>query len=113
MSTSPDSDSAAWTAVGTRDQVEPDSPLAASVDGTALGVYEVEGELHAIEDICPHAMAHLTQGFTDGCEVECPLHNAVFDVTTGRHLRGEPCRDVKTFPVRLVGTRIEVCVNAT
>jgi len=97
-----------WTAVGTRDQVEPDNPLAARVGELAVGIYDVDGELHAVEDTCPHAQAMLTQGFTEGCEVECPLHNAVFDVTSGKHLRGEPCRDIKTFPVRLVDGRIEV-----
>jgi nitrite reductase/ring-hydroxylating ferredoxin subunit len=97
-----------WTNVGSREQVAPDSPLAAKAGEQAVGIYEVEGELYAVEDTCPHAGAMLTQGFTDGCEVECPLHNAVFDVTTGKHLRGEPCRDIKTFAVRVVDGRIEV-----
>ena len=99
-----------WTSVGTRDQVEADQPLAAVVGETKVGVYDVAGQLHAIEDVCPHASALLTQGFTDGCEVECPLHNAVFDVTTGKHLRGEPCRDLRTFPIRLVGQDIQLQV---
>ena len=97
-----------WTTVATRDQVEPDQPLGVSVGETKIGVYDVDGTLHAIEDVCPHAAAMLTQGFMDGCEVECPLHNAVFDVTSGKHLRGEPCRDVKTFPVRLAGQEIQI-----
>lgn len=97
-----------WTPVGNRDQVEQDNPLAAMVGDAAIGIYEVDGELHAVEDICPHAAAHLTQGFADGCEIECPLHNAVFDVTSGKHLRGEPCRDIRTFPVRVVDACIEV-----
>lgn len=97
-----------WTPVGQRDQVEADTPLGAEVAGVKVGVYDVDGELYAIEDVCPHAAALLTQGFADGCEVECPLHNAVFDVTTGKHLRGEPCRDLKTFPVRVVAGEIHV-----
>ena len=88
--------------------MEPDNPLAAKVGELAVGIYDVDGALHAVEDVCPHAAAMLTQGFTEGCEVECPLHNATFDVTSGKHLRGEPCRDIKTFPVRLVDGRIEV-----
>lgn len=99
-----------WNPVGTRDQVEPDSPLGAAVGELKIGIYDVEGTLYAVEDICPHANAHLSEGFADGCEVECPLHNAVFDVTTGLHLRGEPCRHLKTFPVRVVQGRIEVQV---
>lgn len=99
-----------WTDVGERSQVEQDSPLAVAVGETKIGVYAVDGALHAVEDVCPHAFAKLTQGFADGCEIECPLHNAVFDVTTGKHLRGEPCRDIKTFPIRIRNGRIEVQV---
>ena len=97
-----------WTAVGDRDQVDPDTPLGVKLGEVDVGVYDVDGQLHAIENICPHAHAHLTEGFPDGCEIECPLHNAVFDVTTGKHLRGEPCRDVRTFEVRVIDNRIEL-----
>ncbi len=101
-----------WITVGARGQVEQDQPLSASLGSIRIGVYEVDGNLHVIEDVCPHAAAMLTQGFVDGCEVECPLHNAVFDVTSGKHLRGEPCRDVKTFPVRVEGQDIQVQSSA-
>jgi len=101
-----------WTAVGQRDQVEPDAPLGVTVGTQKIGIYDVRGTLHAAEDICPHAAALLTHGFAEGCEVECPLHNAVFDVSTGKHLRGEPCRDLKTFPVRVVGQEIQIRITA-
>jgi nitrite reductase/ring-hydroxylating ferredoxin subunit len=93
-----------WTAVADRSAVEPEAPIAVKVGDADIGLYDVEGNVYAIEEICPHAAAKLSEG----CEVECPLHNAVFDVTTGKHLRGEPCRDLKTFPVRVVEGRIEV-----
>ena len=101
-----------WTPVGQRGQVEPDAPLGVSVGTQKVGIYDVDGALYAVEDICPHAAALLTQGFAEGCEVECPLHNAVFDVSSGKHLRGEPCRDLKTFPVRVVGQEIQIQIAA-
>lgn len=97
-----------WTDVGAREQVDPDNPLGVTLGERKIGVYDVEGSLHAIDDVCTHAFAMLTQGFADGCEIECPLHNAVFDVTSGKHLRGEPCADVKTYPIRISNGRIEV-----
>jgi nitrite reductase/ring-hydroxylating ferredoxin subunit len=100
-----------WTTVGQRSQVEPDAPLGVTVGTQKVGIYDVDGTLHAAEDICPHAAALLTQGFVESCEVECPLHNAVFDVTSGKHLRGEPCRDLKTFPVRVVGEEIQIQIT--
>jgi nitrite reductase/ring-hydroxylating ferredoxin subunit len=97
-----------WTAVADRSAVEPEAPVAVKVGEQDIGLYDVDGQVYAIEEICPHAHAKLSEGFAEGCEIECPLHNAVFDVTTGKHLRGEPCRDVRTFPVRVVEGRIEV-----
>ena len=97
-----------WTTVCRREQVNADNPLGAEVDGTAVGIYEVEGQLHALEDICPHASANLSEGFIEGCEVECPLHAAVFDIPSGKYLRGEICRDLRVFPVRVVGIDIQV-----
>lgn len=97
-----------WTDVGAREQVNADCPLATSLGERKVGVFEVDGELRAVEDVCPHAYALLTQGFQDGQEVECPLHNAVFCLHDGRHLRGEPCRDLHVFPVRVVDGRIQL-----
>lgn len=97
-----------WTDVGAREAVDADNPLAASLGDVRVGVFEVDGELQAVEDVCPHAYALLTQGFQDGDEVECPLHNAVFCLKDGRHRRGEPCRDLRVYPVRVVEGRIQL-----
>jgi 3-phenylpropionate/trans-cinnamate dioxygenase ferredoxin component len=101
-----------WVDVGARAHVEPGMPLAVQVGELRLGIHEVAGQLHALEDTCPHAFALLTQGFSEGCEVECPLHGAVFDVPSGKHLRGEACRDLQVFPVRVVASeRVEVLIK--
>lgn len=48
----------------------------------------VEGSFYALEDNCGHQKAALSKGRLEGREVECPLHFARFDVTTGRALAG-------------------------
>ena len=45
-----------------------------------IGIYLVDGEYYALEDICPHAYALLSRGFVEDGKVECPLHEAVFDL---------------------------------
>ena len=55
------------------------------VQGTvAIAVFNVDGELFAIDDTCTHQDASLSDGFLEGCAVECPLHAACFDLRTGR-----------------------------
>lgn len=42
--------------------------------------------------------------------MECPLHEAVFDIRTGRCLQRPAERDLAVYPLRVVGTDIEVQV---
>jgi 3-phenylpropionate/trans-cinnamate dioxygenase ferredoxin subunit len=42
-----------------------------------------DGELYAIDDTCTHQDASLSDGWLDGCQVECPLHSSRFDLRTG------------------------------
>ena len=55
-------------------RVEADVPIA---------VFNVDGELLAIDDTCTHQDASLADGWVEGCMVECPLHAACFDLRTG------------------------------
>jgi len=81
------------------------------VDDVAVALFNVDGEIHAIGDICSHAHAHLTDGALCGCEVECPLHGARFDVRTGRQLNFPAVVPVPRYEVRVEGNDILVNVS--
>lgn len=70
------------------------------VDDEALAVFHLEdGRWCATSDQCTHGNGSLAEGWLCGSEVECPLHQGRFDVTTGRAV-GVPCtEDVRTFPL--------------
>lgn len=42
------------------------------------------GEIHAVDDTCPHQDASLADGWVEDCWVECPLHESRFDLRSGR-----------------------------
>ncbi|MFJ2264317.1 bifunctional 3-phenylpropionate/cinnamic acid dioxygenase ferredoxin subunit [Streptomyces sp. NPDC087844] len=48
-----------------------------------IAVFNADGELYAIDDTCTHQDASLSEGWLEGCQVECPLHAASFDLRTG------------------------------
>ena len=55
----------------------------------------------AINDICTHEHTFLSDGvIEDGC-VECPLHQALFDVRTGKALTAPAIVDVKTYLTKI------------
>jgi len=75
-----------WETVCKKNDIQEDFPYSAKVDGKEIGVYCIDGEYYALEDVCPHAYALLSQGFVEDGQVECPLHEAVFDIKTGQCL---------------------------
>jgi 3-phenylpropionate/trans-cinnamate dioxygenase ferredoxin subunit len=81
-----------------------------------IAVFNVDGELYAIDDTCTHQDASLADGWVEGCSVECPLHAACFDLRTGMP-SGPPARTpVRTHEVLvtdgLVYVRVAESVEA-
>ena len=66
----------------------------------------VNGNIHACDDICSHAYASLSEGDLNGEEVECPLHGSAFNVTTGEVLTPPAEENVRVFEVRIEGQDI-------
>jgi naphthalene 1,2-dioxygenase system ferredoxin subunit len=90
-----------WRKVAKADDVPEDEGFCVSVDGRNIALFKVEGEIYAIDDTCSHAQAQLSMGFVDGSIVECPLHQACFDVRTGKVMNGPATEDVASFPTRV------------
>lgn len=79
-----------------------DLPVGESVriDATPpIAVFNADGELYAIDDTCTHQDASLSEGWLEGCLVECPLHAASFDLRTGQPTCLPARRPVRTHRV--------------
>ncbi|WP_199100784.1 non-heme iron oxygenase ferredoxin subunit [Dyella sp. ASV21] len=101
-----------WQTLCVTSQVRDDYPFGAKVADRDVGVFLVDGEYFAIENICPHAYALLSQGFVEDGKVECPLHEAVFDIRTGACLREPGGRNLRTYPLRVQGDEIQIDLSA-
>ena len=70
------------------------------IDGDVpIAVFNVDGELLAVDDTCTHQDASLAAGWLDGCLVECPLHASRFDLRTGRPDSPPAKTALRTYPV--------------
>ena len=80
------------------------------VEGRTIGIYRCGGRLFAIADLCTHAFALLHEGSVDRvrCTVECPLHGAEFDLTSGAVLTPPAPEPVTVYPVRIDGDLVEI-----
>jgi 3-phenylpropionate/trans-cinnamate dioxygenase ferredoxin subunit len=66
-------------------------------------VYNLGGEVYAIEDRCSHDDGPLCEGDIDADEgtVVCPRHGATFDIRTGEALTLPAFEPVETYAVRV------------
>jgi len=84
------------------DALEPGASVSVEIEGQRIALFNVDGNVYAIDDVCPHQGGPLGEGALSGCYVTCPWHAWDFDVTTGE-LDGDPETQVETFDVRVEG----------
>src|SRR5215831_13942446 len=98
----------AWTRVAALADLKERGVMDAEVDGDEIAVYWVDDTPYATENICTHAFARLSEGFLDGDCIECPVHQALFNVKTGEAVAPPAYQPVKTFPCRVEGDDVLV-----
>ena len=97
-----------WHDVAAREQLDPDFALGVEIQGQNVGLYLLDDQVHALEDICPHAFALLSQGFQENGQIECPLHGARFEIGTGKCLNEIGQHDIRCLPVKVENGRVSI-----
>jgi nitrite reductase (NADH) small subunit len=70
------------------------------IDDRPVVVRNVEGTLHAIENICPHRGGPVGEGDVQGNVIVCPWHDWAFDLSTGQNTMN-PAATLTMFPCRI------------
>lgn len=74
-----------------------------------VAIFNVNGKLYAIEDLCTHDDGPLAEGeiVSDGPGVECPRHGAIFSLETGKPTF-PAVKPVRRFAVQVEGDDVQV-----
>jgi len=89
-----------WIRVCARTELLPGEHRVAWDGDVAIAVFNIDGELYAVEDVCTHDGGDLATGELHGYAIECPRHGARFDVRTGAVLCPPAYEPIAKFPVR-------------
>ena len=78
-----------------------------SLQGKLIAVFRVNGELFAIDDVCPHMGASLSDGYVENHIVTCPWHAWRFRLTDGAWA-DNPRIKIGCYAVRVVGEDVQI-----
>jgi len=100
-----------WIDVAPADDLVGGGHRVYEADGRFVAVYDVGGDLYAIEDVCPHDGNPLADGPVEGLEVICPRHGARFCLRTGAALCPPAYEPVQTFAVERRDGRLRIGIR--
>lgn len=100
-----------WRPIGSLDDFTEGEPAAVVAGSRQIAVFRLGDNVFALNDLCSHGHARLSEGFVeDGC-VECPLHQGLIDIRTGAPKCAPITEPVRVFPVRIVDSQVQVHVD--
>ena len=99
-----------FTKVATTSDLRDGEMIPVSVGEQEILLAKINGEYFAMDNVCSHFRALLTDGelHAEECEVQCPLHDSCFDLRTGIPKDLPADEPVLVFSVRVEGTSILV-----
>jgi len=95
-----------WVDALSADELPTDDVIGIVVAGRDIALYTVGDAVYATDNTCTHGQARLCDGFLDGHEIECPLHQGKFDVRDGTPTCEPVTEALRSYPVKIDGQRV-------
>jgi naphthalene 1,2-dioxygenase ferredoxin component len=97
--------SPAWIDAAAEADLWDDAGVSVVAQGRDIALFRTGGVVYALDNLCTHGQARLCDGFVEGFEIECPLHQGRFDLRSGAPTCAPVTEGVNTYPVRIEGGR--------
>ena len=102
-----------WVSVARIEDIPPGHAARVEIDEVPIAIFNLDGELHCLDDTCSHQEASLSEGDLDPerCAIECPLHGSAFDLRTGDAITLPAVEPVRVHRVEVSDGMIRVALS--
>ncbi len=97
-----------WILVSEESGVELEDIIRLDHENKTYCIYRLEEGYYATDGICTHEEVHLEDGLVMDDEIECPMHQGIFNIKTGKAISPPACDDLKTYPVKVEEGKIYI-----
>ncbi len=104
------SESTNWIKVADVGDIEDEEAIVYAHDGKEIAIFFVDDEYFATSNLCTHEFARLSEGYVDGATIECPLHQGVFCLRSGKALEAPAELPVNTYPIKIENGEVFISV---
>jgi nitrite reductase (NADH) small subunit len=91
-----------WVKIAPTESITAAAPLVIEHSARRVAIFREGEEFFAIEDICPHMGAFISNGHREGRRAVCPWHNWEFDLANGECCSNDTGARVETYPLQVV-----------
>lgn len=97
-----------WYEVAKTSDLGPGEVMYVEVGNDPVALINLEGDFFALNDMCTHQDASLSDGEVIDDEIECPMHGGAFEIRTGLPANFPVVVPVETYVVKTEGDSVLV-----
>jgi nitrite reductase/ring-hydroxylating ferredoxin subunit len=97
-----------WHTLIALSELETKDVTQVNYDKLTLAVYDTDDGVFVSDARCTHAGANLCDGYFDGKNIECPLHQGLFDARTGVAKASPATRSLKMYESRVQDGDVQI-----
>ena len=100
-----------WIEVANANSIEMEDLIRFDYGDKTFCIYRLEDGYYATDGMCTHEAVHLEDGLVMDDEIECPMHQGIFNIKTGEAISPPACEDIKTYPVKVENDLVYINIS--
>ncbi|MFB9984688.1 non-heme iron oxygenase ferredoxin subunit [Mesorhizobium kowhaii] len=97
-----------WIILCPISDLQEDTVVPFEIGDRRVAIYLIDNIVYATNNVCSHAFALLSDGWLEGTLIECPLHGAQFEITSGEVVQGPAECPITVFETKVEGGQVLV-----
>ena len=101
-------ENSSWIFVCNESEIEMDDLKRFDHGDYTFCIYKIKDGIYATDGLCTHEEFHLEDGLVMHGEIECPMHQGIFDIKSGKAVSEPACVNLKTYETKVEGSNIYI-----